>query len=86
MIPYFVPLFLIGTVFSCAHRRGGVCPPENIHKYIFLCVFGQANPAPTVIYSANLVKYFNSYPSNRVGWKIFIKSFSNQSGWKGESS
>ena len=37
-------------------------------------------------HSANLVKYFNSYPSKSVGWNIFIKSFSNRSGWKGESS
>ena len=37
-------------------------------------------------HSANLVKYFNSYPSKSVGWNIFIKSFSDRSGWKGESS
>ena len=37
-------------------------------------------------YSANLLKYFNSYSGKRLGWKIFIKSFKTLSGWKGKSS
>ena len=37
-------------------------------------------------HSANLVKYFNSYPSKKRRMEYFIKSFSNRSGWKGESS
>ena len=38
------------------------------------------------IYSANLLKYFNSYSGKRLGWKILINSFSTRSGWKGKSS
>ena len=34
--------------FEFIHRRGGVCPPDNIPNGVIVYAFGRANPAPTV--------------------------------------
>ena len=36
------------SLLETIHRRGGMLPPECIHKYTFRSVIGQIQSAPTV--------------------------------------
>ena len=62
------------SLLETIHRRGGMLPPECIHKYTLRSVIGQIQSAPTV--DGNVIQ-------NHIGNEAFHLSSSRyfNSGW-----